>query len=310
MKKLLFLLLLPLAAFAQNTKIVPACAIPFSFTTTGTTTNLTCGAPNGKQNGNGVSFWILDYYSTGFSGLSLVVQSAPDNAGAPGSWGTFGGTVLTSSQLPGSTGINPNTATTSAFTGFAGYFPWMRVELASITGTGRVSGTLYGYYESPFAGAGGGGSGCTSPCPVEGTAASGSAPVGPPVLVGGSDGTDVRTLKTDSSGQLKVVSSSTATSNTTVAVTSSGLTQILAASGSTVITVYHISVGFASGVNFQLESGTGSNCGTSTAAVTGVYQAVAGIALDVPFSLPAGTALCINLGSSVTGGGLLIYSQQ
>ena len=154
MKKLLFLLLLPLAALAQNTKVVPDCVIPFNFTTTASTSNLTCGAPNGSPNSSGIASWIIVYDSTGFSALSLVVQSAPDSAGAPGTWVTFAGTVLSSAQYVGSSGINPNTATTSAFTGFAGYYPWMRVTLASISGTGRVKGNLYGFLNSTLAKAG------------------------------------------------------------------------------------------------------------------------------------------------------------
>jgi hypothetical protein len=164
MKKLLFLLcLLPLGLFAQTT-IKPDCSIPFSFSTTASTSNLTCG-----NNTLGITNWVLVYTSTGFSAISLVVQSAPDVAGAPGSWGTFGGTVLTTSQYPGSSGINPNTSITSANTGLAGYFPWVRINLASITGTGKVTGSLYGFLNSTLSKAGGGGGG-GSVASVSGTA--------------------------------------------------------------------------------------------------------------------------------------------
>jgi hypothetical protein len=156
-KLLLLLLLLPFGASAQTTRVVPDCVISFNFTTTASTSNLTCGAPNGQQNGQGIASWILVYYSTGFSAISIVVQSAADNAGVPGTYGTFAGTVLSSSQYPGSSGANPNTVTTSAFTGFAGYYPWMRVTLSSITGTGKVTGNLYGFYNSTLAKATSGG---------------------------------------------------------------------------------------------------------------------------------------------------------
>ncbi|HXJ73600.1 MAG TPA: hypothetical protein VNM37_12125, partial [Candidatus Dormibacteraeota bacterium] len=165
-KKLLFalsLLCLP-PLFAQNTKVVPDCVIPFNFTATGSTSNLTCGAPNASPNSPGIASWLLVYESTGYSVLSLVVQSAPDNNGSPGTWGTFAGTVLSSTALPGSSGINPNTAITSAFTGFAGYYPWMRVTLASVTGTGRVKGNLYGYLNSTIARAGSSAPGSLTTC--------------------------------------------------------------------------------------------------------------------------------------------------
>lgn len=157
LKKLLFALtLLCIPALAQTTKVAPDCVINFSFTATGSTSNSTCG-----NNTLGISNWIVAYGSTGYSAVSLVVQSAPDVSGAPGSWVTFAGTVYTSTQYPGSSGVNPNTAITSANTGFAGYFPWMRVTLSSVTGTGKVSGSLYGFLNSTLAKAGGGGGGST-----------------------------------------------------------------------------------------------------------------------------------------------------
>lgn len=162
LKKLLFALtLLSIPALSQSsTKVAPDCIIPFSFTATGSTSNLTCG-----NNTLGIVNWILVYSNTGYSAVSLVVQSAPDNAGAPGTWATFAGTVLSSTQYPGSSGINPNTSTTSAFTGFAGYFPWNRITLASVTGTGKVTGSLYGFLNSTLskAGSGGGGGSPTGP---------------------------------------------------------------------------------------------------------------------------------------------------
>lgn len=160
MKKLLLALsLLCPFAFSQTT-IKPDCAITFSFTTTAATSNTTCG-----NNTQGITTWVLAYSSTGFSAISLVVQSAPDVSGAPGTWSTFGGTVLTTSQFPGSSGINPNTSITSANTGLAGYFPWNRVNLTSITGTGKVTGTLYGFLNSTLSKAGSSGGGTpTGPC--------------------------------------------------------------------------------------------------------------------------------------------------
>lgn len=158
MKKLLLGLLLFSGAIFAQTRITPDCTIPFTFTTTGSTSNLTCG-----NNTQGIANWIMVYSSTGYSALSIVVQSAPDNAGAPGSWATFAGTVLTTTQYPGSSGANPNTAITSANVGLAGYFPWNRVTLSSVTGTGKVTGTMYGFLNSTLAknGSGGGGGGPT-----------------------------------------------------------------------------------------------------------------------------------------------------
>ena len=301
MKKLLLLLLLSFAPLFAQTRITPDCVVTFTFTTTGNTPNTgTCAGPNGAPNGNGISSWILVYYVSGFSGISIVLQSAPDNAGVPGSWGTFAGTVLTNTQYPGSSGTNPNTATTSAFTGFAGYYPWMRVNLTSITGTGKVIGALYGYYNSTLAEAGsggGGGSGCTSPCTV----------IQPtPSLL---NDTSVETLFNGAT-QSKAIN---CPNQAIVAVSASGDTQIIPASGSTQIRICHVDFSASGGSNFSFHYGTGTNCGTGDTAATGVYQNVLTYSSpwepNAPLVFPAGQAVCLNFVSSVTAGGVVIYAQ-
>ena len=73
----------------------------------------------------------------------------------------------------------------------------------------------------------------------------------------------------------------------------------------------HYSISFASAVTFQLEYGTtvSTPCDTGTTALTGVYQNVGAIAIDKPFTVPAGNDLCANLGTSVTGGGVILYAK-
>jgi hypothetical protein len=263
MQKLYLALLLFSGVLLAQNKPAPDCVIPFSFTAAAqVTVNNTCGSFMAQP--SGVVTWALTYYSTGFSALSLVVQSAPDVNGTPGTWGTFTGTVAA--------GVNPNTAITQAYTLLTGFNPWVRVNLTSVTGSGKVTGQLYGWRAGPSGSGGGGGGG--------GGGAATPGVVGTPIPVN---------------------------------VSASGLTQILAASAGKTTTIYHLSLGFASGVNFQLEYGTGSNCGTGTTAFTGVYQAIAGIALDldslVTVAVPASQAVCVNLGAAVVGGGLLVYSQ-
>lgn len=120
------------AALAQSTTINPDCTIDFTFTAAGqVTANNTCG-----HNTVGIVDWQVVYFSTGFSALSLEVQSAPDNGGAPGTWVAFPGMVAQ--------GVNPNTATDQAASRLLGYFPWNRVRLNSVTGSGSIRGRLYG----------------------------------------------------------------------------------------------------------------------------------------------------------------------
>lgn len=111
---------------------LPNCAASFSFTDTAT-----------RQFDNrqsGCTLWTMTYASNGFSVLSIVFQSAPDNNGVPGSWSTFAGTVVS--------GANPMTAITQAGLVVTGYYPWVRVNLSAVTGTGTVKGTFQSYADS------------------------------------------------------------------------------------------------------------------------------------------------------------------
>jgi hypothetical protein len=286
MKRLLLAIAL-LSPFvsAQSTTINPDCDIPFTFTATGRSSLTGCG-----QNKQGVTFWHLTYSAVGFSALSLVVQTAPDTSGTPGSWSTF----------TAASGTNPATSITGVLADatFSGYSPWASVDLSSVTGSGTVTGHLYGC-RTPGCGGGassggGGGSGC-------------AGTTGTPCVIAGVNSGSAVEVQVDPQGGIKT---GACPNTAAIALSSSGLTQIVALTSGKSIKVCHISIGFASGVNFQLESGTGSNCGSSTAAVTGTYQAIAGIALDEPFILTASQALCGNLGTSVTGGGLITYDLQ
>ncbi len=119
-----------ITAAAQGTS--PDCVRNFSFTAVGNSTTF-------DNRSNFCSSWVVAYVSTGFTGtLALTVQHAPaTTAGVAGTWATFGGTVVS--------GSNPNTSVAQGQTKLEGYYPFMRVNLASLTGTGTVTGRLYGY---------------------------------------------------------------------------------------------------------------------------------------------------------------------
>lgn len=318
MKKLLLLFAAAgtVGLFAQSSvQPVPDCTGNFSFLQSGGATQVSgiyTNYPASGGTGGGVcDTWTVSYITSGLStSISVLFQSANVGSGqlTPASFTNYVGTT--------SVGSNPTTTLTGGtaqFSNGATSTGFVRVQVSGLVDTGgRVWGTIFGWRTGPSgSGGGGGGGGCPgttgTPCVVDGVTAAGSAPTTPPVLTAGQDGTNVQTIKTDTSGNVDV--SQIAHSRASVTVSSSGLTQILAASGSTVITVYHFSILMASTVGVQLEYGTGSACGTGTTAITGVYQNAAGIALDIPFALPAGNALCVNLSSGVAGGGLLLYSQ-
>lgn len=145
---LLFLILLVMLfgarpAKAQNPSVIqPNCVIGFSFTAAGRSTTFQNISPAGVPT-KGCTSWTLIYSSTGFASLSIEIDSAPD-AGAspgvsPGSW-----TVWPAGQVAAGQ-VLPSTSTTSAGITAFGFFPWVSVNLNSVTGTGTVSGFLYGW---------------------------------------------------------------------------------------------------------------------------------------------------------------------
>jgi hypothetical protein len=208
------------AVYGQAATVTPDCVVTFNFTAAAQATpNLSCG----HNNTVGIYDWHVLYFSTGFSALSLVVESAPDAGGVPGTWVTFAGTL--------DSGVNPNTAITQADTRLHGYFPWNRVRLASVTGTGIIQGVFYGCRQpgcsnaqiagmissvnlaqiGGFAVVMGGVNGSLG---VGGLAANAAPVAGRPVLVAGSDGVDARTLTTFTDGRLEPAFVSTTLNDT------------------------------------------------------------------------------------------------
>ena len=117
------------AAETRKVVIQPACVVPFSFTDAAV-----------KQlpdnTGPQCTNWTVAYAASGFTTLNLSVQTASDAGNAPGAWVDWPGTVVS--------GIQPNTATDQASTQLAGYYRWVRINLSGLTGSGNVTGVLYG----------------------------------------------------------------------------------------------------------------------------------------------------------------------
>lgn len=261
---LLCLFIKPMMAQVQSNVVVqPDCIASFVFTTTGTQqiNNISAACLN----------WTVDYTSTGFSAISLVVETAPNASGVPGSWSTF----------TAATGSNPNTSAvgaTSTFASGTAYYAFVRVNLASITGTGKVTGTLYGYKNGAAAGSGGGGG-----------------------------GTVISNLTVCSNGSNTLTSAP-------FTFTSPGNTQIVAASAGKTITVCGF-VSYTDAATFlKLTQGTGANCGSSTTDVTsyptGSSYTILGLAVDFPLVLAISDALCVNSAANVNGGGAVLYVQK
>ncbi len=108
----------------------PDCVVNFKLTAAGNSAEL-------DNRGRFCSVWVLAYYNVGFSGLTVTLQAAPvDTGGVAGSWGTATGTF---------TGTHPQTTTSHVLIRFDGYHPYLRVNLSGLTGTGTVTGRLWGF---------------------------------------------------------------------------------------------------------------------------------------------------------------------
>jgi hypothetical protein len=122
------------------------------------------GQVAGYKNTPGCIRWTLAYSSQGFTGVSIELDQAQDVGNTPGTFAAFPNTA---------SGTQPLTSTTSGQITVYKYYPWVSINLSSVTGTGTVRAVAYGWTagsgdDSSAApgSSGGGGGGCASPCPV------------------------------------------------------------------------------------------------------------------------------------------------
>ena len=147
--------------------------------------------------------WTVMYNYSGGGTFSVELDCAADAT-------TAGGT-----PTPGSfaactnviTGNNPSTTPAYGYITFVGYTPWLQLKVGSIS-SGNITVVAVAFNPADPESGGGGSGGCVgtagTPCIVAGPNASGAAPTKNPVLVAGQDGTDVRTVLTDTSGRPNV----------------------------------------------------------------------------------------------------------
>lgn len=142
-------------ARAQPAQVVlpqPDCQFFFNFTATGTSPNASSAKKGFDNRTMGCTTWSVTYNNSGFSPISLVLESAANNAGSPGTYGT--GFPVQQTVI---TGSNPMTNTTAGFVFIQGYNAWVQIHLATATGPpGIVSGAVLGW-RIPSASAAGGG---------------------------------------------------------------------------------------------------------------------------------------------------------
>jgi hypothetical protein len=79
------------------------------------------------------------------------------------------------------------------------------------------------------------------------------------------------------------------------------------------VRICHISLSTASAEDIKIVYGTGANCVTGPADMTGLYRNVTSIALDfqptAALRTIASQAVCVNQSAAVNAGGVVIYAQ-
>lgn len=284
----------------SGTVITPDCQIFFNFTAVG---NSPTSPSNGLNNRTvGCTTWQISYSNSGFSAISLVLQSAADSNGVPGTYGTFSGTIIT--------GSNPNTGTTEAYTQLTGFNPWVRVRLASATGTGVVSGAAYGW-RIPSASNSGTGIGTqdVNLVDVGGAAISlGQKAMANsfPVVIASNQGAVAAnvsqvagvTAASDSSGAAASMCNNPGlVAQANLAITTSGAQLLVTGTSSTRTRICHMWFSTGSPEDLTITDGTGTDCTAGTTHVLSKFYSISGMALDTDAGFMTQTNannLCVN----------------
>jgi hypothetical protein len=114
----------------------PDCQFYFTLTAAG---SLPAGSgfDNRQQ---GCTTWTVNYVSSGFTGLTVTLQSAANVNGAAGAFSA--GFPIQENTLSGS---NAMTSTTGGFWWVQGTNAWVNVNLSGLSGSGVVNGSVFGW---------------------------------------------------------------------------------------------------------------------------------------------------------------------
>ena len=278
----------------QQVSVPPDCQIFFAFTTAGQTSPL---APNpGLDNRTlGCTTWNFYYVVSGFTGVDIRLESAVNNNGTPGAYGT--GFPVQQNVI---TGSNPSTNTTGGFLWVVGSNAWVRVRLFSKTGTGVINGAAYGWR-------------------IPSASVSGLAPLPSNVNVSdwGGAATSLGQKTASASVPVTIASDQPPLQVSTICnqqalfnLSASGNTRIVTGTALENIYVCHLSFSTGAAEDVKLTQGTGATCAASTADLTGLYSSITAMVLQPLGSLVVGTGLdlCLNQTGAQALGGIVTYA--
>ena len=135
-------------------------------------------------------------------------------------------------------------------------------------------------------------------------------------LTAGADPTNIRTFLTDTGGRsIVALSTSSAACPNQAQITGSGTTGIRIITGTvgTTVRICHLDFALDGAANVTVQQGTGSVCGSSTAALAGAYPNNLGMAQDYGPWSPLSTSttnvdVCLAFSASVTVGGFVTWA--
>lgn len=297
------------SAYPQNPSVLqPNCQFGFSFTAPNRSSTFQNITPAGVPTRSCTS-WTVVYSVTGFSALSIEIDSAPDGGAlpgiSPGSWTVWPTANIAAGQTLPMTTTSCTITNPCAITVF-GFAPWVSVNLNSVTGTGTVSGTAYGWQVQ------GSQESNTGSTQVQGVSPAGGAVAGNPVVEGISDtsGNTQRIRPSCESPASLLQTSNIALSGTTT-------TQFIALAAGKAIHLCSMSVGNGGGTTptFSLQFGTGTNCATGLTTLIPNTVIPASTAAPQQWTghiiVPSGNAACYILtGTTPTGNLTVTFSQQ
>lgn len=109
-----------------------------------------------------------------------------------------------------------------------------------------------------------------------------------------------------------IVTSTGCVNQSAVTLTGSGNTEIIAAASGKAVRVCELYVTAASTEDIKLTQGTGANCATGTADITGLFRATADLKLNSSNGIrgSTGQAICINQSGAINAGGIVIYALE
>jgi hypothetical protein len=273
-KRRILLLLFPALLFCQA--VQPDLSLTFNLAsaTTGSTLAATTTGPVSQPAVTWRVTWYVDNVS--ITSATVFLDGAPDNNGVAGTFSHISSTFTID-------GTNGGSGATGTFAVRA-YFPYVRINITSITGSGGyIRGTLLGYKgtsASASSSSGGGGGAITAPLGLQTVAASVAVVNQGPAADGASTNLEnpVRSAGLDAAGKQRTQFTDIAGNQTgylgcnltaEVALVSTAYTEIIAGVASKVIYVCKVQVTSASSgtpsVNtFTLAAATVTTCGTPT----------------------------------------------